>query len=411
MREPSPEAWNRVQRYASWMRRVSVGDLAEGAFHVLRLNSPALGWFPALQGLSWRITESNLPYADLFFSPYLEKVVISPSPSWTSSGVPRDIVPVIASTVSALPASTLQSLWVAYTEPWADLKESLSSVALRCGPSLTQFISPIPLSDAAMNHLMQLPHLRVWRLEGPPPPCDSALPSPPTFPPLTEFALAGGATRGWISLFERLEGSVSSTQGVTPLSRMKESLRHLRSRNLGGSPDLVINVSFTSTVQIFRNLVSLCVDNYCHDGGRCTFKLNNDNVTKFAMALPQLECLFLGNPCPGNTCATTVACLLLISVYCDKLRELEIHFNTAKIVEDFKDISEDPRFQKLRSRPRCPLSYLGIHKIPLTVDSPNFEVVVNGMVNIFPSLHHCTAAEDNLDWDEVSERITERREM
>lgn len=56
-----------------------------------------------------------------------------------------------------------------YELPWAYLKDSFSSVALRCGPSLLEFTSPVPLSDAAINHLIRLPHLRTWRVEGPPP--------------------------------------------------------------------------------------------------------------------------------------------------------------------------------------------------------------------------------------------------
>ena len=41
--------------------------LEEETLNKLRLNSPPGGWFPALQGLSWCITEFNLPYADLCF--------------------------------------------------------------------------------------------------------------------------------------------------------------------------------------------------------------------------------------------------------------------------------------------------------------------------------------------------------
>ena len=406
MRDPPTEAWKRVQRYASRMRRVGVGDLAEDTFRKLRLNSPAGGWFPVLHRLYWCITESNLPYVDLFFSQYLKEVTISPPRSWVRSGVPRDILPAIASTISALPSTTLQSLWIAYTVPWADLKASLSSVALHCGPSLTEFTSLIPLSDAAINHLTHLPNLRIWRLKGHPPDY-STLPLPPTFPPLTEFTLWGGATRGWLSLFERLEGGVPSAQGVTPLSRIKESLKSLEFED---SPGFIIDASFTSTIRTFGNLSFLLVQIDCHDEdyeGRCPFKLDDENVTKFAMALPQLEYLFLGRPCSKNTCATTVACLLPLSVYCPELDELEIHFNTTNIVNDLKNISEDPRFQTLRSLPRCSLEYLGAWKLPLTIDEADLDAVVNGMVDIFPTVGRCDPAEENLDWEEFSEGIVD----
>jgi len=284
-----------------------------------------------------------------------------------------------------LPTDSLQSLTISPLMPWADLEDSISSVVLRCGPSLMEFVPPIPLSDAAINHLLHLPHLHTWHIEGPPP-SYSPLSLPPVFPPLTEFTLGGDATRGWFSLFERLERSASATQGMAPLSKVKESLESLDIENLPGS---IIDASFTSTIQIFWNLVHLGVEGPCHDGrnnGQCTFKLNNDNVTDLAVALPRLEYLLLGHPCFEKVCATTVACLLPMSVHCTKLQEVEIHFNTTNIVEDFKNILADPQFQELHSLPKCTLSCLNVAQTPLTLDEPGFEIVANGIVDIFPGL-------------------------
>ena len=95
---------------------------------------------------------------------------------------------------------------------------------------------------------------------------------------------------------------------------MKGSLQYLNIESL--LP--FIDNSFTSSIQMFRNLTILTVGDYCRDGFeelQCTFKLNDGNVAELAMALSQLECLYLGRPCFENTCATTAACLLLISVH------------------------------------------------------------------------------------------------
>ena len=168
-----------------------------------------------------------------------------------------------------------------------------------------------------------------------------------------------------------------------------------------------IDASFASTIQIFRNLVSLCVQVDCHDEGDhglCVFKLNNDDVNKLAMALPQLEWLLLGDPCGENTCATTIACLLLLSVHCVELQWLKIHFNTTNIADDLRDISADPRFEELRLLPRGRLSYLDVWQTPLSVNEPDFEAVVNGII---PSLERCDASPYNLDWEEVSDRMEE----
>ena len=380
-------------------------SLAEDASHKLRLNSPVGGWFPVLQDLTLYITESNLPYVNLFFSPRLKNVhIYIATQSW---GAPRDIVPAISSTISVLPAPALQSLVIdpsCNAVPWVDFKDSLSSVVLRCGPSLREFTSRVPLSDAAVDHLIHLPHLHTWRAEGPPP-SYSTSPMPLVFPPLTKLTLGKGTARGWISLFGRLENSISTTQGLTPLSKMKGSLKFL---NL---PCSTIDASLTSPVQRFRNLVNLSVGVDEGGEGECTFKLNNDSVTKLATSLSQLEALVLGWPCLKNSCATTVACLLPISVHCLELQQLMIHFNTTNIIEDLKNISEGHRFQDLRSLPKCTLSTLHVHRMPLALGEPGFATVVNGMVNIFPSLERCVGAPGNFDWRALSRGIAEVQKM
>ena len=385
------------------------GTVTEDTFYKLRLSSPTGGWFPALQCLCWHITESNLPHADLFFSPHLKKISINMPWSPIHPELPRDVLAAVASTITALPTSALQSLSV-YMDGRAsvDLKDSLSSVVLRCGPSLTKFISQIPLSDAAVNYLIQLPHLHTWHTEDSPPSYPISFPL--VFPPLTEFALRGGVVHDWFSLFEHVEDGVPTMRGVTPLSRVRGSLRRLEIDD--GFSDLVIDNSLTSPIRMFRNLARLYIVVKCpvEDGeGQCSFKLTNDDVTKLAVALPQLESLLLGAPCPEDTCATTAACLLPISVHCVKLEDLEIHFNTANIVNDFKNISKDPRLRELHSLPRCTLSRLFVGEIPLTLDGPGFETVVDGMINIFPSLERCLAL--GLDWDEISERMAKHREV
>ena len=411
MGDPSPEAWDKAHRYASWMRRVDVEDWpveAEDTYRKMRLNSPIRGWFPALQTLFWIVTETSLPHVALFFSPQLEMIYVHMSWSLEYDEVPHSILPAIASAISALPISTaLQSLYVGVGDdgaPLAYFEDSLSSVILRCGPSLTEIRSPIRLSDAAVNHLIQLPHLHTLRIEGPPP-SYSASSLPLTFPPLVDFKLCEGAAPGWLSLFKRLEHGVCATQGMAPLSKMKGSLKRLAVRD---HPGVIIDPSFSSPIQLFRNLAFLNVDVNCIGGGgegRCTFKLNDDNVTELAMALPQLESLLLGHPCYNNTCATTVACLLPISVHCIKLESLQIHFNTTNIVGDFKNTEENTRFQELRSLQRCTLPRLAVMKMPLTLDGPGLEIVRTGMVDIFPSVQHFVWGGGGWSWGDLNEEV------
>jgi len=380
--------------------------LREETLLKLRLNTPAGGWFPALQDLNWYIAESNLPLTELFFSPNLKKISVYPSFLWGRSGIPPDVLPAITSTIFTLPTSTLQSLMVFPSEPWshmtrwADFTTSLSSAVLRCGPSFTEFISMVPLSGAAVDHLMRLPHLSTCHIDGPPP---SYSPSdlPLIFPPLTNLALRAGFVREWLPLLERL-GSCSM-----PPSKVKESLKSLK------FPSPVVDATSTSLIQTFCNLVDLNVDSSCSrrtGEGPCIFKLNDDNVTKLVMALPQLESLLLGRPCSDNTCATTVACLLQISVHCVKLRTLGIHFNTTNIADDLWNISYDPRYQELHSRPRCKLSRLEVLRMPLTLDVLGFVTVAKGMIGIFPALEYCVEAVRDTGWRNLSVVLKELQE-
>jgi len=402
-----PEVWKRVHRYASWMRRISVGCrkvLGEAAIRQFRLNSPADGWFPALRVLDWVITEHNLPYIDLVLSPSLEAITISTPPWWILPRFTRSILPALTPIFSVLPAPTLQTLHFStdnHDIPWEDLKNSFSSVVLRCGPSLTTLVSSVPLSDAAVDHTIRLPHISTWVVEGPPPNHSPSY-SPTVFPPLTQFGLGVTAGYGWLSLFQRLEDHVSTTQSMTPLYRVKESLKSLSVGYSSAIP--IVDISLISPIRIFRNLATLDVaTSYYH--GQCTFGLNNNDITELVMALPQPERLHLRSPCQENTCATSVVCLLQISVRCHKLGILSIHFNTTNIVDDLKNIPVDPQLQELCSLPRCTLPFFEAHGMPLTIDESDFKTVVDGMRDIFPSLGFCTPLEGT--WDGLARRIEE----
>lgn len=213
---------------------------------------------------------SNIHYADLCSSSHLKKVFIHASRSWDNSKVPHDLLSAAASIISALPTSGLQSISIDFDHhrevPWVHFEDALSSAVLRCGPSLTQFTSPIPLSDVAINHLIQLPHLRTWRIKCPLPNY-SASPLPLVFPPLTGITLGKDVTYEWLSLYKLLEDPVSTTQGATPSSKVEESLESLSIEDL---PSPIIDSAFTSPIRMFHNPVSLNLASRCHDErGEC----------------------------------------------------------------------------------------------------------------------------------------------
>ena len=115
MGDPSPKDWNRFKHYASWMRQVSLDErtsLGEETSKELHSNIPPGGWFPALQDLSWCMTELSVLYIDLFLSPHLQTISIHAAWSWDHTGVPPAILPTLVSIISALPTSSLKQISV-----------------------------------------------------------------------------------------------------------------------------------------------------------------------------------------------------------------------------------------------------------------------------------------------------------
>ena len=116
-----------------------------------------------------------------------------------------------------------------------------------------------------------------------------------SFLPLRKLMVGGDVAHEWFSLIESLENGDSPAQGTVPLPGVKQSLKFL---NVPHRP--IIDSSFISLIQPFLNLVHLAVDPLCinqdnHSEGKCVFILNDNNITKLAVALPQLVVLFLGH--------------------------------------------------------------------------------------------------------------------
>jgi hypothetical protein len=395
------------------MRKVQVDGrfiIEKNSREKLIANSPTTGgWFPASRALDWIVNKNSLFPPHLVFSVRLETVSV------TMSKHPGGYCSTLASIISAIPASTLRSLNVRSDFKSLSISRELSSIISNCESPFTKFVSFVPLENKAVEHLIQLPHLDTLVTVNPPPfnlgppPLDHDLPFGPgvplslVFPPLTELIVGTGVVQGWLALFKLLEARVSAANGAMPVSRVKKSLGTL----VGEDPRCPIDASFTSPIRMFRNLVHLDIRARCNGGFGCAFRLNDNNIAELAMALHQVEYFSLGEPCAQNTCATTVACLLFFSVYCTRLRILTIHFNTTNIVDDFNHALEGSQFRELRLCPRCPLSCLDVHSIPLHLDGPDFETVVNGMVDIFPSLKGCGGGKGI--WKELSAKILQFR--
>ena len=141
------------------------GQPLENNFWKLHLNTPAGRWFPALQDLTCALQNTSF-CTSTCSSPYLKSIFIFTLWSWKDSEAHSRVLLTITSAIS-LPTSTLQLLVVAVNHhkiPWTYFKDSLSATILHYGALLTEFTSLVPPSDAAVDHLIQLPHLHTLQI-------------------------------------------------------------------------------------------------------------------------------------------------------------------------------------------------------------------------------------------------------
>jgi len=377
------------------MRELCIGldeHITCSALSRLSSNSPNGVLCPKLDRLDWEVgVASPLSFPRLFLSPRLKRVNLHAF--CTYFGARLDHMPLVKEAILSLPGS-LEDLSLMYC-PWKGkpLKDAISSLVLRCGPSLRSFGSSAALSEEAVYHLMQLPNLRSWTAAGKPPQSFS----PHTTPSLEELRLEW-AVLPWLHFLAAREGK--SRNGPTPVAAMtntntKETLRLLRCPR-----NTPVDSTLLSSISLFRNLVTLSVGNdSCNLESNCAFGLTDDDVENLVVTLPSLASLRLGRVCFLNSCRTTVSSLLSISIHCLGLTTLEIHFNSQTITGDIRCLLDGGSG---RDKPRCELRSLWVGCLPLLVRKEDIGTIAMGFVDIFPCLEDFLSYSGNLgSWKSV----------
>ena len=212
---------------------------------------------------------------------------------------------------------------------------------------------------------MQLPNLSRWRTDQGPPQVTST----PVLQSLEDFRFDGEGALPWLQFL------ASDGRGT------RERLKFL---DLPG--DSVIDSVFLSSAVNLRNLIKLQVRGTpCSRAKGCSFRLTDDNVKDLATSLPRLECLYLGYPCGLNTCKTTVASLMSISIHCPDLSEPEIHFNVKTIVDDMQGLIDE---DVVHNKAKCQLRSIYVGGMRLQLDSAGLRTVATGFGVIFPHMEN-----------------------
>jgi len=381
----------RLFRYASWVKRIT-GFVSEDLVCFLRVlfGLPTDDPFQNLRELHGWIEPTLLHFLHHFVSPRLTvfSVYVDTDDRLGCSGYGS-----LTDAISAIPGSSLRRFSLGEYE-WENastkFKREVSAMVLRCGLALNYLSAGVELSEQAVLHVMQLPHLHTLKLahESPPDTTNLSLQDTIVFPSVRSLTLATPTTHAWLPFLNDLRW------------------RHPTTTATGGSDHSQVQIGIHSTLEelycgfgeapkraivkqalAFRNLTTLEVGQFC-PGDRCSFDLTDNDVTAITKALPQLRKLLLGHPCWLNACQTTFRSLLTLSANCVELMELIVHFNTIDIVDDVKSLleTEDPDIRKLRDGPRCGVTSLPVFMTPLAVDKPDTDLLAKGFLFVFPAL-------------------------
>ena len=214
--DPPVEGWARLRRYASWMGGLRLRPeekLTSDVFFRLSRSSAGGVLFPKLEWLEWDISDVVIgsSYFHLLLPPQLKNITIHIFHC-------RPTIPVSALVqIISFFTSLLENLaFRCGHRREAPLEDAISSFICRHGSSLRRLDSDIPLSEAAIHHLMQLPNLRSWVAFHEPP---RTLP-PVTFPSLEKLCLDQVALP-WLY---RLASHHNTLAPVTSHTNIKETL-------------------------------------------------------------------------------------------------------------------------------------------------------------------------------------------
>ena len=366
----------------------SNSGVSDDVLRMISANSSDEVLFPSLRELTWEV--QSYPLDRLFLSPQLKHFVTYSR----LDRLPDELISNLTPAIVELQASSLQSLQIYLgdmeKETPTSLRSATSSAVLRCGPSLTSLSVPTPLSDAATQHVMQLPKLAKWTAwSGPPRIPDLSLSD--AFPQLEHLELCTEASLEWLPLFE------ANARRACPGQKPGQRLTALICR------ERLLDAAFVSPVMLFRGLVHLSLQPPCSSLGRCAFHLTDEDIAEITAALPNLVRAMFGFACSANSCRTTVSSLLFFSARCKNLESLGIHFNTKNLHRDLESMVENPRLRDLFALPNCRPLVLLVGYAPLPIEGVDYWPVIEGFWRIFP--HFCGVSRMTLGWRKLGFRM------
>ena len=391
-----------IQVYASTDDDVPSEDI----LHLVNLDQSRKPLMPKLQLLNWTTGRLSLPWLHHLLSPSLSEVHVDLNGGRAT--------PVNVAVIRALPTTHLKHIAFSTLHTNPEVSDALLDLLFKSRQIVSIYIQQEdnaedtnPPGDVAKDELEPI-ELRALTS------VIIAFKKEPTFLP---------------SFFDRTTLPKAQQIYLQHTGRTEwlgcDSLFHHMLRSV--SPSALYALRFTShyhgmditsaeiqTLRSFTALSTVRVTSLC-SAARCKFFLSDDDISVIATAMPNLTELCLGGtPCMSTMVNVSMDSLAVLAAKCTKLKDLQIHFDTAGFINRALDVPTEP-VPPPQSKPSlCQLTQLNVGRIPLGRSTDGYWTVGMALLQIFPNLktikHHQQALFGG-DWGDVMRIIKVQRNI
>ena len=404
--QPSEEQWDRFSIYARRMRAITEPRAflpSRDAIQLLSARFSTKPMLPLLRSLDWVLVPSTRlqTCVPLLVSPHLAHVRL-----YFGDNSPERCLPVIETLIDA--AGSLESVEIIPEFDRPEMQDAVSKLLLSCNPNLlSRFCVASPISEAALLHAAQLPELREFSVRGGTPGLSDPLPLT-MFPSLRTILISIGGLPTWLEVLRHIQskhltdlsidfeaGDDDNLPAISSHLQYSGIHRTLTELRLCPGEGWIIDRVSIAPLLVLGELTSLAIFTDCGED-QCIFLLSDKDIERLVKAMPKLEALSLGTPCPEQVRDNlTVKSLLAIAKHCKALETLEMHINCESIVTS-TDGREFPGLFDFYTRVPseaissdyggCPLRSAIFGSCPIPMDGEGGIILALTLLRLFPRL-------------------------
>lgn len=429
--EPSEEQWDRFSVYARRIRAITEPRAflpSQDAIQLLSARFSTKPMLPLLRSLDWLFVPSARLQScvPLLVSPHLAHVRLH-----FGNNAPERCLPVIKTLIEA--AGSLESVEITPEFDRPEMQDAVSKLLISCNPNLLRrFCIASPISEEAFLHAAQLPELQEFSIRGGTPGLADPLPLT-IFPSLRTILVSVGGLPTWLEVFRYIQskrltdlsvdfelGDDGHLLAISTHLQYSGIHRTLTGLRLCPGEGWIINRVTIAPLLVLGELTSLAIFTDC-GSEQCIFLLSDKDIERLVKAMPKLEILSLGIPCPEQVHDNlTVKSLLAIARYSKALKALEMHINCESIVTStderefpglFDFETEVPSEVISSDYDGCPLRSAVFGSCPIPMDEEGGVILALTLLRLFPRLNEVRwhPFEDISPWVSVTAVIADHK--